>query len=174
MPSDPAQLLALDQHESNKKVEDFYGGPSKHKLMEKHLIARIENAAPICNWDNAAKAQRLANTLKGAAYTWYEGLKRSQRLDPKDWMTLKKYFLKQYEMLISLSTLTLSLKEIQCGLNTRSRKRSWTSGTTDAVCHQKQNGKSKAPGAGPKKIHKVNEESAGPSVRLVHIQSLHY
>jgi len=116
MPADPAQLQALDQHEANKKVGEipaFYGIPTKDQLTAKQMITRIERAAGICNWNDGAKAQRLANALKGPAFTWYEGLKRSHRLNPDDWNVLKKYFLKQYEKLVTSSILTRSLKDIQ-------------------------------------------------------------
>jgi hypothetical protein len=116
MPVDPAQLQALDQHESNKKVGEipqFHGIPAKDQLTAKQMITKIERAANICNWNDAAKAQRLANALKGPAYTWYEGLKRSHRLNPEDWNVLRKHFLKQYEKLVTASILTRSLKDIQ-------------------------------------------------------------
>ena len=116
MPVDPDQLQALQTHDNNKKVGEipyFYGIPSKDQLTAKQIITKIENASTICQWNDEAKAQRLANCLKGPAYTWFEGLKRSHRLNQKDWPTLKKYFLKQYEKLITASVLTRSLKEIQ-------------------------------------------------------------
>src|SRR5574343_1523497 len=116
MPADPAQLQALDQHESNKKIGElpyFHGIASKDLCTAKQLVTRLEHAADVCGWTPKAKAQRFAATLKGPAYTWYEGLKRSHRLNPKDWPTLKKYFLQQYEKLVTSSTLTRSLKDIQ-------------------------------------------------------------
>jgi uncharacterized protein (DUF1778 family) len=116
MPADPDQLEALAQHDSNKKIGEipyFHGIPSKDLLTAKQTILKIETAAPICGWNDAAKAQRLATALKGPAFTWYEGLKRSHRLDQKDWPTLKRYFLEHYEKLVTASVLTRSLKEIQ-------------------------------------------------------------
>lgn len=116
MPADPAQLQALNQHDRNKKVADiphWSAIPGKDTLTAKQLIQKIEHAAVICQWDNAAKAQQLGAVLKGPAYTWYLGLQRTHRMDNKDWATLKEMFLEQFESMITASALTMSLKDIR-------------------------------------------------------------
>lgn len=122
MANQAEHLAALDQHERNKRIGDipnFYGLPGKDTHTAKQIITRIEQAATPCNWDNAAKAQRLANALKGPAYSWYEGLKKSYDIDPADWAALKEMFLESYETLLTATALQGSLRDIQQKPNER-------------------------------------------------------
>ncbi len=72
MSADPAQLHALNQHDRNKKVADiphWHAILGKDTLTAKQLIQKIEHAAGICQWDNAAKAQQLGAVVRGPAST---------------------------------------------------------------------------------------------------------
>jgi len=111
----PADIqAALNNHDRVRRATDiplFFGNKAKDTISARLLLARINRAAQIANWDQARKLDNFYMILRETAVTWWEDLEE-EGVNVANWDTVSAEFLAAYEPKYTAKTTCTNFQEL--------------------------------------------------------------